>query len=102
MIHNCWVIAIGNRHDMAETAQWLEPFDQAMRDVYAARTGQKAEEVGKWMDAETYMSGSVAIDRGFADALLPSDQVKQDDKAKATTARSTMCARSSCSWCRVE
>jgi ATP-dependent Clp protease protease subunit len=83
MIHNCWVMAIGNRHDMAETAQWLEPFDAAMREVYSARTGQKAEEVGKWMDAETYMSGSTAIDRGFADALLPSDQVKQDDKTKA-------------------
>jgi ATP-dependent Clp protease protease subunit len=44
MIHNAWVLAIGNRHDMAETATWLEPFDAAMRDVYAARTGLKADD----------------------------------------------------------
>jgi ATP-dependent protease ClpP protease subunit len=87
MIHNCWVLAIGNRHDMAEVAQWLEPFDAAMRDVYAARSGQKAEAVASWMDAETFMSGSQAIERGFADALLPADQVTTDDKTKAEDRR---------------
>ncbi len=83
MIHNCWVVAIGNRHDMAETAAWLEPFDSAMVDVYAARTGQDPKAIARWMDAETYMSGSTAIDRGFADALLPADQVTVDPDAKA-------------------
>lgn len=83
MIHNCWVVAIGNRHDMADTAGWLQPFDQAMVDVYAARTGSDAKQVAKWMDAETYMSGSVALERGFADALLPADQIKIDENAKA-------------------
>lgn len=83
MIHNCWVLAIGNRHDMAETAAWLEPFDAAMRDVYVARSGQSADDIGKWMDAETFMSGSQAMERGFADALLPSDQIETDEDAKA-------------------
>lgn len=84
MIHNCWVVAVGNRHDMAETAAYLEPFDAAMADVYAFRSGKTAAECAKWMDGETYMSGSVAIERGFADALLASDQTKVDDKAKAS------------------
>lgn len=83
MIHNCWVLAIGNRHDMAETAEWLAPFDQAMADVYAQRTGADAKQIAKWMDSETYMSGSVAIERGFADALLPADQVQVDENAKS-------------------
>ncbi|QUT04833.1 Clp protease ClpP [Sphingobium phenoxybenzoativorans] len=83
MIHNCWVIAIGNRHDMQETAEFLAPFDTAMCDVYAQRTGQKAAEIAKWMDAETYMSGSTAIERGFADELLSADKVTIDEKAKA-------------------
>jgi len=83
MIHNCWVLAIGNRHDMAETAEWLAPFDQAMVDLYAARSGQKPEDIAKWMDAETFMSGSQAIDRGFADALLPADAITTDEDAKA-------------------
>lgn len=83
MIHNCWVMAVGNRHDMAETSTWLAPFDQAMAEVYAERTGQKLDAVQRWMDAETYMSGSVAVDRGFADALLAADAMKVDEKAKA-------------------
>lgn len=83
MIHNCWVMAIGNRHDMSETAEWLAPFDQAMVDLYTARTGQEAKAVARWMDAETFMSGSQAIERGFADALLPADAMKTDDAAKA-------------------
>lgn len=83
MIHNCWVLAIGNRHDLRETAEFLEPFDSAMADVYAARTGAEVAEIQKWMDAETYMSGQMAIDRGFADALLSADSTKVDDAAKS-------------------
>ena len=84
MIHNCWVVAVGNRHDMAETATYLAPFDQAMADVYSHRTGKTAAECATWMDAETYMSGSVAIERGFADDMLASDQTKRDDQTKAS------------------
>lgn len=83
MIHNCWVIAMGNRHDMAETAAFLEPFDQAMVDLYASRSGVDAKQVAKWMDAETYMSGSQAIERGFADSLLNSDKLTVDEGAQA-------------------
>jgi ATP-dependent Clp protease, protease subunit len=83
MIHNCWVIAAGNRHDMQETADFLAPFDSAMADLYAQRSGGDRAEIEKWMDAETYMSGAVAIERGFATSLLASDQIVQDDKAQA-------------------
>jgi len=84
MIHNCWVVAAGNRHDFLETAAWLAPFDQAMTDVYVHRTAQKAAEVAKWMDAETWMSGTTAIANGFADELLGADQITVDDDAKAS------------------
>lgn len=92
MIHNCWVGAMGNRHDMREVADFLEPFDAAMVDVYAARSGQVATDIAKWMDAETFMSGSQAIERGFADALLSADKVTTDEAAKAR-ARSANDAR---------
>lgn len=83
MIHNCWCSGAGNRHDFAELATYLAPFDQALTGVYADRSGQDASKVAKWMDDETFMSGQLAIDRGFADTLLPADQVKVDDTAKA-------------------
>jgi ATP-dependent Clp protease protease subunit len=93
MIHNCWVMAIGNRHDMAETAAVAGAVRRAMRDVYAARTGQKAEEVAKWMDAETFMSGSTAIERGFADASCRRPDEDRTTRPRPKTARSTSCAR---------
>ena len=67
MIHNCWVVTAGNRHDMIETAAFLEPFDTAMVDVYTARSKGDPKTIAKWMDAETYMSGSTAVERGFAE-----------------------------------
>lgn len=84
MIHNCWVWAAGNRHDMAEVSEFLAPFDAAMADVYALRSGQSVDDIVKWMDAETYMSGSLAVERGFADGLLSADQLKSDESAQAT------------------
>lgn len=88
MIHNCWVMAVGNRHDMAEVSRQLEPFDAAMADVYAARTGESAEAMGKLMDRESWIGGSAAIEQGFADALLDSEQIKKGEgKAQAAAVR---------------
>jgi ATP-dependent Clp protease protease subunit len=88
MIHNCWIMAVGNRHDLREYADTIEPFDFAMADVYAARTGKTAKDVGKMMDAESWIGGTAAIDQGFADEYLPSDQVTQKEgKASASAVR---------------
>ena len=83
MVHNTWAAAVGNRHDLREFADFLEPFDGAMADVYAAHTGGKAEDMHALMDAETWIAGSQAIEDGFADALLPADQVQEDAAAHA-------------------
>ncbi|MFV0673656.1 head maturation protease, ClpP-related [Variovorax sp. tm] len=77
MIHNAWVMAIGNRNDLIEVANTLKPFDDAMAGIYAARTGQDTKAMAKLMDAETWIGGEAAIEDGFADELLPSDQVQK-------------------------
>ena len=88
MIHNAWVMAAGNRHDLAEVADTLKPFDEAMAGIYAARTGQERKAMAKLMDAETWIGGEAAIEGGFADELLPSDQVeKGSGKASASAVR---------------
>lgn len=88
MIHNAWVLAVGNRNDLREYADTLEPFDRAMADIYAARTGQDMEAMAKLMDAESWIGGADAIEQGFADELLPSDQIKKDaGKASASSVR---------------
>lgn len=88
MIHNCWGCVCGNRHDLREIAETLEPFDRAMAGIYAARTGEAVEAMAKLMDAETWIGGEAAIEDGFADELLESDQVeKGSSKASASAIR---------------
>lgn len=87
MVHNSWIAASGNRHDMREFADRMEPFDFAMADIYAARTGLDMKAIGKKMDAETWVNGSAAVDEGWADSLLPSDLIEEGKNARATAER---------------
>ena len=82
MIHNCWGLAIGNRHDLRATADFMEPIDTAMAEVYSSRTGLDQDSLQDQMDAETWINGSAAVDQGFADSLLDSDEIKDDPSAR--------------------
>lgn len=75
MIHNVWIVAMGDRHELRAAADWLEPFDQTAVDIYSARAGLSAEDIGAMLDRETWIGGADAVDQGFADSLLPSDAV---------------------------
>lgn len=86
MIHNVWVIAEGNRNDLRDLADQLEPLDASMADVYAARTGDTPDNMGKLMDRESWIGGSAAVAQGFADALLASDEVTTNARVGATVA----------------
>lgn len=77
MIHNAWVIALGNRHDMREAASVLEPFDDAMASVYAAQAGIEKAQAAQWMDEEKWFNGEQAVEVGLADSLLPADAVAE-------------------------
>ena len=87
MIHNCWVYAMGNRHDLAQIAADMEPFDNAMSNIYQARSGLDADTIGKMMDGETYIGGSDAVAKGFADGLLSADEIADDDDSPAAALR---------------
>lgn len=75
MIHNTWVLAAGDRHAFREVADWLEPFDAAAVSIYAARTGIDEKKLSAMLDKETWIGGDAAVEQGFADDLLSSDQI---------------------------
>jgi ATP-dependent Clp protease, protease subunit len=100
MIHNCWVLAIGDRHDMADCAAYLAPFDEAMAGVYAARSGQKPADIAGWMDAETWMNGQQAMDRGFADGLLKAADMAEDETATARARETNAVRQAEINLCR--
>lgn len=92
MIHNSWVMAIGNRHDLADAARTMEPFDDAMATVYSDRAGVEKAKAAEWMDSETWFNGEQALQEGLADSFLAADAVAED-KAKAEAARGVNATR---------
>lgn len=91
MIHNTWVVAMGDRHQLRDVSDWLEPFDQTAVDIYAARTGMKEAELAAMLDRETWIGGSDAVEKGFADSLLSSDAVASRTR-NSTEARPVVAA----------
>lgn len=92
MIHNVWVLAIGNRNDLRAVADMMEPIDDALADVYATRSGNDKDTVAEMMDKETWLNGSQSVDNGFADSVLAADEIdeketEQEDKSAAAVAR---------------
>lgn len=79
MIHNVWAVGIGNRHDFREMADMLEPFDGVLADLYQTHTGIDRAEIEGMLDRETWIGGAEAVDKGFADELLPADQLESSD-----------------------
>lgn len=69
MVHNCWSMVIGNRHDLAEAAKVFEGFDNGIADIYQGRTDLDREKIFSLMDDETFMGPTEAKQHGFADQI---------------------------------
>lgn len=82
MIHNAWVTTSGDRHQLRETADWLEPFDATAADIYGSRTGIAAALIAAMLDKETWIGGAEAVEKGFADSFLASDQISDDPQQR--------------------
>lgn len=88
MIHNCWCLAAGNRHDFAAMSEQMAPFDAAMADVYQARTSVDLKRIESLMDRETWIGGSAAVAEGWADNLLGEGDIKDSGSgAQAASVR---------------
>jgi len=73
MIHQAWMLAVGNGELLRKAADILDKMDAAIAGTYAARSGQPIAEVIAMMADETFLDAGEAIDMGFADALLEAD-----------------------------
>lgn len=83
MIHNSWGVVIGNQNDMREAADVFATIDTAMSDIYVARTGLKAKDIGDMMDAETFITAKEAVKLGFADATTNEPEPASSGQARA-------------------
>lgn len=89
MIHNCWTWLAANRHGLREAADQMEEFDKAMIGLYADTSGQSEDVIEHMLDAETYLSGSSALEKGFATGLIAADEVKEAPDDSLTQAHAS-------------
>lgn len=75
MIHNAWVIAMGNSKELRKAADDLEVINDAAKQAYLDRAGDKLSEdkLAEMMDAETYLTAAQCIEYGLADAHSETD-----------------------------
>jgi len=69
MIHKAWTLTWGNADDLSKTVNLLNQIDEALILTYADRTGQDAEQIRKWISAETWFTADDAVKYGFADKI---------------------------------
>ena len=74
--HDLWVLPLCRKHH-----------DELHADIYAARSGLEMATVQKLMDAESYIGGSDAVEKGLADSLLSADAVSDGDESPAAALR---------------
>lgn len=75
MIHNPYMGAMGDAHEMRKAAEILDGIKSALVLTYAKRTGRTDDEIVAWMDAETWWTGAQAVDVGFADATTAATRI---------------------------
>ncbi|CDN41449.1 head maturation protease, ClpP-related [Paenibacillus sp. P22] len=68
MIHNPWSSVWGGEaSDFRQAADVLDKIRDALIEVYQGRTSLDTEELKTLMDAETWMTATEAVEKGFAD-----------------------------------
>jgi ATP-dependent Clp protease protease subunit len=74
MIHNPSTLVAGDERDMLSMVETLRTVKQSMIKAYRRHSPKSEEEIGKLMDAETWFSGSEAVEAGFADRVIDDDK----------------------------
>ena len=70
MLHNPSDIAAGDAEEIRKTANLLDQVKDQLAGIYAGRCGKSVDEIGKLMDAETWLDGKTAVEMGLATKCL--------------------------------
>lgn len=90
MLHNTQYTVAGDRHGLRDVADWMEQFDGLLASMYAERTGKSESEIAAILDKATwYVGGEKAVAEGFADSLLPADDLTRSEPTATNAIRET-------------
>lgn len=73
LIHDPETISIGNTAEMKEAIKMLNEIKEGIISAYELKTKLPREEISKLMSAETIMNAKKAVELGFADEMLYSE-----------------------------
>jgi ATP-dependent Clp endopeptidase proteolytic subunit ClpP len=69
MIHRPWSGSMGDADELRRTADLLDKVETNLVSAYTKKSGLSDEEVREMLAAETWFTGSEAVERGFADMI---------------------------------
>ena len=75
MIHNASTVAIGDKHEMIDTSDFLNTIDSSIAYAYQLKTGLDKKELMDMMSKETWMTAEEAVKKGFADEIMFAEKV---------------------------
>lgn len=70
MIHNPWMMTLGDHRDMTKAANVLGSIRGVLARAYAAKTDRPLDDILAEMDEETWLYGAEIVQSGYADALI--------------------------------
>lgn len=82
MIHPPLGVCVGSATEMEKTAEMLDVIQNGMVEIYSKRSGRDAKEIGKLIDAETWMDAEQAVELGFCDSISATRQMSATADAR--------------------
>ena len=77
MIHNPMTGAFGDHEDMQKAIEMLNEVKESIINAYQAKTGLSHAKISKMMDSETWLNAKAALELGFCDKILYTEDSKE-------------------------
>lgn len=78
MIHNPMTVAIGDSAEMQKAIAMLDEVKESIMNAYEIKTGLTRTKISHLMDAESWFNAKKAVELGFADKILFSDDAQEN------------------------
>ena len=78
-IHNPLTVAAGNADDMQKAIDMLDEVKESIINAYELKSGLSRAKISHMMDCETWLSAKKAVELGFADSIMFSDNDTNSD-----------------------
>lgn len=82
MIHNPMTVAIGDSAEMQKAIDMLDEVKESIMNAYEIKTGLSRTKISHLMDAESWFNAKKAVELGFADKILFSDDAEKTEEDK--------------------